>query len=42
MPHTAAIERLQPYDPDKTVVLVIHGLMDFSGDMGADDQQAAR
>ena len=26
--HTAAIERLQPYDPDKTVVLVIHGLMD--------------
>ena len=25
---TAAIERLQPYDPDKTVVLVIHGLMD--------------
>ncbi len=26
--HTAAIERLQPYDPEKTVVLVIHGLMD--------------
>jgi len=26
--HTAAIERLQPYDPDKTIVLVIHGLMD--------------
>jgi pimeloyl-ACP methyl ester carboxylesterase len=26
--HTAAIERLQPYDPGKTVVLVIHGLMD--------------
>jgi pimeloyl-ACP methyl ester carboxylesterase len=26
--HTAAIERLQPYDPDKTVVLVIHGLKD--------------
>ena len=26
--HTAAIERLQPYDPNKTVVLVIHGLMD--------------
>ena len=25
---TAAIERLQPYDPNKTVVLVIHGLMD--------------
>ena len=25
---TAAIERLQPYDPDKTVVLVIHGLKD--------------
>ena len=25
---TAAIERLQPYDPGKTVVLVIHGLMD--------------
>src|SRR5246127_2455257 len=24
--HTAAIERLQPYDPGKTVVLVIHGL----------------
>ncbi len=24
----AAIERLQPYDPNKTVVLVIHGLMD--------------
>jgi pimeloyl-ACP methyl ester carboxylesterase len=26
--HTAAIERLQPYDPNKTVVLVIHGLSD--------------
>src|SRR6201981_3578509 len=26
--HTAAIERLQPYDPGKTVVLVIHGLKD--------------
>jgi pimeloyl-ACP methyl ester carboxylesterase len=26
--HTAAIERLQPYDPQKTIVLVIHGLMD--------------
>jgi pimeloyl-ACP methyl ester carboxylesterase len=26
---TAAIERLQPYDPRKTVVLVIHGLKDF-------------
>ncbi len=26
--HTAAIERLQPYDPSKTVVLVIHGLKD--------------
>ena len=26
--HTAAIERLQSYDPNKTVVLVIHGLMD--------------
>lgn len=26
--HTAAIERLQPYDPNKTVVLVIHGLKD--------------
>jgi pimeloyl-ACP methyl ester carboxylesterase len=26
--HTAAIERLQPYDPDKKIVLVIHGLMD--------------
>jgi pimeloyl-ACP methyl ester carboxylesterase len=26
--HTAAIERLQPYDPHKTVVLVIHGLKD--------------
>ena len=26
--HTAVIERLQPYDPDKTVVLVIHGLKD--------------
>ncbi|HEY3901708.1 MAG TPA: alpha/beta hydrolase [Chthoniobacter sp.] len=25
---TAAIERLQPYDPNKTVILVIHGLMD--------------
>lgn len=25
---TAHITRLQPYDPDKTVVLVIHGLMD--------------
>ena len=25
---TAAIERLQPYDPKKTVVLVIHGLLD--------------
>ncbi len=25
---TAAISRLQPYDPKKTVVLVIHGLMD--------------
>jgi PGAP1-like protein. len=26
--HTAAIERLQPFNPDKTVVLVIHGLKD--------------
>jgi hypothetical protein len=26
--HTAVIERLQPYDPGKTVVLVIHGLRD--------------
>ncbi len=26
--HTARISRLQPYDPDKTVVLVVHGLMD--------------
>ncbi|HEU0275065.1 MAG TPA: alpha/beta fold hydrolase [Candidatus Udaeobacter sp.] len=26
--HTAAIERLQPYNPNKTVVLVIHGLKD--------------
>jgi len=26
--HTAAIERLQPYEPDKAIVLVIHGLMD--------------
>jgi pimeloyl-ACP methyl ester carboxylesterase len=26
--HTAAIERLQPYSPDKTIVLVIHGLKD--------------
>ena len=26
--YTAAIERLQPYDPNKTVVLVVHGLMD--------------
>jgi pimeloyl-ACP methyl ester carboxylesterase len=26
--HTAAIERLQPYEPNKTIVLVIHGLMD--------------
>jgi len=26
--HTAAIERLQPYDPNKNVVLVIHGLKD--------------
>ncbi len=25
---TAAIERLQPFDPTKTVILVIHGLMD--------------
>ncbi len=25
---TARLTRLQPYDPDKTVVLVIHGLMD--------------
>lgn len=25
---TAKLTRLQPYDPDKTVVLVIHGLMD--------------
>jgi len=25
---TAAVERLQPYDPNKTVVLVIHGLKD--------------
>src|ERR1700755_1920306 len=25
---TARISRLQPYDPEKTVVLVIHGLMD--------------
>ncbi|MCF7733496.1 MAG: alpha/beta hydrolase [Akkermansiaceae bacterium] len=25
---TARISRLQPYDPDKTVLLVIHGLMD--------------
>jgi len=26
--HTATIERLQPYSPNKTVVLVIHGLKD--------------
>jgi hypothetical protein len=26
--HTARIERLQPYNPNKTVVLVIHGLKD--------------
>jgi alpha/beta hydrolase family protein len=26
--HTAAIERLQPYNPNKTVVLVVHGLKD--------------
>jgi pimeloyl-ACP methyl ester carboxylesterase len=26
--HTARIERLQPFNPDKTVVLVIHGLKD--------------
>jgi pimeloyl-ACP methyl ester carboxylesterase len=26
--HTAAIERLQAYNPNKTIVLVIHGLMD--------------
>jgi pimeloyl-ACP methyl ester carboxylesterase len=26
--HTARIERLQPYSPNKTVVLVIHGLKD--------------
>jgi pimeloyl-ACP methyl ester carboxylesterase len=26
--HTAAIERLQPFNPNKTVVLVIHGLKD--------------
>jgi pimeloyl-ACP methyl ester carboxylesterase len=26
--HTATIERLQPYNPNKTVVLVIHGLKD--------------
>jgi pimeloyl-ACP methyl ester carboxylesterase len=26
--HTAVIERLQPFNPDKTVVLVIHGLKD--------------
>jgi len=26
--YTAAVERLQPYDPNKTIVLVIHGLMD--------------
>jgi hypothetical protein len=25
---TARISRLQPYDPNKTVVLVVHGLMD--------------
>ena len=25
--HTAAIERMQPYDPNKTIVLVIHGLL---------------
>jgi hypothetical protein len=25
---TARIARLQPYDPNKTVVLVVHGLMD--------------
>jgi len=25
--HTARIERLQPYNPNKTIVLVIHGLM---------------
>ena len=25
--HTAAIERLEPYDPKKRVILVIHGLM---------------
>ena len=29
---SAAIGRLQPYDPDKTVVLVIYGLM--VGDAG--------
>jgi pimeloyl-ACP methyl ester carboxylesterase len=26
--HTARIERLQPYNPNKTIVLVIHGLKD--------------
>lgn len=26
--HTAAIERLQPFNPNKTVVLVLHGLAD--------------
>jgi pimeloyl-ACP methyl ester carboxylesterase len=26
--HTAVIERLQPYDPNKAIVLVIHGLLD--------------
>lgn len=26
--HTATIERLQPYDSNKTMVLVVHGLMD--------------
>jgi pimeloyl-ACP methyl ester carboxylesterase len=26
--HTARLARLQPYDPDKTVVLVTHGLVD--------------
>jgi pimeloyl-ACP methyl ester carboxylesterase len=26
--HTTLLARLQPYDPDKTVVLVVHGLMD--------------
>src|SRR5256886_9359126 len=34
--HTAAIERLQPYNPKKTVVLVIHGLK-FASYLDPDD-----